>query len=183
MSLEFAFSASSPACCHLIPILVSGEVFGMQTEVSITLFDKKHKEETLQLLREETQNLVAPLLQSIEICTRVEDAFHEAHVVILLDDSTERELTTLEDYLRSKLLLCRLYGYLLEKNAHDSVKVLVGGKTYVNLRAVLLMRYAPSIVQNIIAVALGVEGQAKALLASKLKTTASSKSRFVSGFV
>lgn len=155
----------------------------MQTEVSITLFDKKHKEETLQLLREETQNLVAPLLQSIEICTRVEDAFHEAHVVILLDDSTERELTTLEDYLRSKLLLCRLYGYLLEKNAHDSVKVLVGGKTYVNLRAVLLMRYAPSIVQNIIAVALGVEGQAKALLASKLKTTASSKSRSVSGFI
>ncbi|XP_054978825.1 putative malate dehydrogenase 1B isoform X1 [Sorex araneus] len=166
-------SASTPACCNLIPILISGEVFGMQTEISITLFDKKHTEENLNLLMAETQNLVSPLLQSISVCTRVEDAFREAHVVIILDDSTDKEMATLEDYIRNKLILCRLYGYLIEKNAHDSVRVIVGGKTYVNLRAVLLMRYAPSIVHNIIAVALGVEGKAKSLLAKKLKTAPS----------
>nr|XP_028686877.1 putative malate dehydrogenase 1B isoform X8 [Macaca mulatta] len=69
--------------------------------------------------------------------------------------------------------ITRLYGYLIEKNAHESVRVIVGGKTFVNLKTVLLMRYAPRIAHNIIAVALGVEGEAKAILARKLKTTPS----------
>uniref|UniRef100_A0A8C8Z5Z6 Malate dehydrogenase 1B n=1 Tax=Prolemur simus TaxID=1328070 RepID=A0A8C8Z5Z6_PROSS len=164
-------SASAPACYHLIPILTSGEVFGMHTEISITLFDNKRAEERLEALVTETRELASPVLRSVSICTKVEEAFRQAHVVIVLDDSTDQEVHSLEDCLRSRAPLCRLYGYLLENNAHDSVRVIVGGKTFVNLKTVLLMRYAPSIAHNIIAVALGVEGEAKALLARKLKTT------------
>ncbi|XP_072598545.1 putative malate dehydrogenase 1B isoform X3 [Vulpes vulpes] len=166
-------SASVPACYNLIPILTSGEVFGMHTEISLNLFDNKEAEENLRSVVAETQDLVAPLLQSISICTRVEDAFLQAHVVIILDDSTDREVYTLEGCIRSRLPLCRLYGYLIQKNAHDSVRVIVGGKTFVNLKTVLLMRYAPNVAHNIVAVALGVEGQAKAVLARKLRTTPS----------
>ncbi|XP_006935566.1 putative malate dehydrogenase 1B isoform X1 [Felis catus] len=167
-------SASVPACYSLIPILVSGEVFGMHTEMSINLFDKEQAEEDLHLLMTETRNLVAPLLRSVSVCTRVEEAFRQAHVIIILDDSADREVYTLEGCIRSRLPLCRLFGHLIEKNAHDSVRVIVGGKTFVNLKTVLLMRYAPNVAHNIIAVALGVEGQAKAMLARKLKTAPSS---------
>ncbi|XP_025748491.1 putative malate dehydrogenase 1B isoform X1 [Callorhinus ursinus] len=166
-------SASVPACYNLIPILTSGEVFGMHTEISLNLFDNKQAEENLHVIVAETRDLVAPLLRSISICTRVEDAFLQAHVIIILDENTDQEVYTLEDYIRSRLPLCRLYGYLIEKNAHDSVRVIVGGKTFVNLKTVLLMRYAPNVAHNIIAVALGVEGQARAALARKLRTTSS----------
>nr|XP_012594324.1 putative malate dehydrogenase 1B isoform X2 [Microcebus murinus] len=163
-------SPSAPACYNLIPILTSGEVFGMHTEISITLFDNKQAERHLKALVMETQDLASPVLRSVSICTKVEEAFDQADVVIVLDDSAEHELNSLEESLRSRVPLCRLYGYLLEKNAHGSVRVIVGGKTFVNLKTALLMRYAPSIARNIIAVALGVEGEAKALLARKMKT-------------
>ncbi|KAM6151954.1 putative malate dehydrogenase 1B [Erethizon dorsatum] len=166
-------SASTPAGCNLIPILVSGDVFGRHTVISLTLFDQQQAEEYLRHLVTEAQDLVSPLLRSVAVCTRVEEAFHQAHVVILLDDRTAQEVHSLEDYLRGRASLCRLYGQLMEKNAQESVRVIVGGKTFVNLRTVLLKRFAPSIAHNIIAVALGVEGQAKAVLARKLKTAPS----------
>ncbi|XP_008143512.1 putative malate dehydrogenase 1B [Eptesicus fuscus] len=166
-------SASAPTCYSLIPILTSGEVFGMHTEISIALLDNKQAEKTLHNLAMNAQDLVSPVLRSISICTRVEEAFRQAHVVIILDDPRTKEVYTVEDCLRSRVPLCRLYGYLIEKNARDSVRVIVGGKTFVNLKALLLMRYAPSIARNIVAVALGVEGQAKAALARKMKTSPS----------
>ncbi|XP_008586646.1 PREDICTED: putative malate dehydrogenase 1B isoform X1 [Galeopterus variegatus] len=166
-------SAATPACYNLIPILTSGEVFGMHTEISITLFDSKQVEEHLKNLVMETQDLASPVLRSVSICTNVEEAFRQAHVVVILDDTTEQEVHTLEDCLRRRVPLCRLYGGLIEKNAHASVRVIVGGKTFVNLKTILLMTYAPNVAHNIIAVALGVEGEAKAALARKLKTSPS----------
>ncbi|XP_074255267.1 putative malate dehydrogenase 1B isoform X4 [Saimiri boliviensis] len=166
-------SASTPACYNLIPILTSGEVFGMQTEISITLFDNKQAEEHLKSLVMETQDLVSPVLRSISICTTVEEAFRQAQVIVVLDDTTDKEVFSLEDCLRSRVPLCRLYGCLIEKNADESVRVIVGGKTFVNLKTALLMTYAPRVARSIIAVALGVEGEAKATLARKLKTTPS----------
>ncbi|KAB1278849.1 putative malate dehydrogenase 1B [Camelus dromedarius] len=166
-------SASSLACYNLIPILTSGEVFGKHTEISINLFDHKQAEEDLKILMREAQDLASPILRSVSICTRAEEAFCQAQVIIVLDHSTDREVYSLEDCIRSRAPLCQLYGSLIEKNAHDSVRIIVGGKSFVNLKTALLMRYAPNFSRNIIAVALGVEGQAKATLARKLKTTPS----------
>uniref|UniRef100_A0A8C5K7A7 Putative malate dehydrogenase 1B n=1 Tax=Jaculus jaculus TaxID=51337 RepID=A0A8C5K7A7_JACJA len=166
-------SATSSVSYNLIPILVSGEVFGMHTQISLTLFDDKVMEECLKSLVFETEDLASPVLHSVSFCTSVEEAFLHAQVVIVLDENTRKEVYTLESYLRSRVPICRFHGYLMEKNAQNCVKVIVGGKTFVNLKAVLLMKYAPSISKNIVAVALGVEGQAKATVARKLKTTAS----------
>ncbi|XP_012859781.2 putative malate dehydrogenase 1B [Echinops telfairi] len=164
-------SASAPACYSLIPLLASGEVFGMDAEISVSLLDTK-QEACLEAVLMHSQDLAAPLLRSIAICRQVEHAFLQAHVVIVLDDSYDKEVFGIEECTRSKVLLCRLYGYLIEKNAHPSVRVLVGGKSFVNLKAALLMRYAPNFACNIIAVAMGVEGHARGLLARKMKTTA-----------
>uniref|UniRef100_H0XGL1 Putative malate dehydrogenase 1B n=1 Tax=Otolemur garnettii TaxID=30611 RepID=H0XGL1_OTOGA len=166
-------SASAPACYNLLPILTSGEVFGMDTAISITLLDNPRTENSLRCLVMEAQDLASPVLRSISLCTKVEEAFHEAHVVIVLDDCTDRDVYSLEECLRSKVPLCQQFGYMLEKNAHDSVRVIVGGKSFVNLKTALLVKYAPNLAHNIITVALGVEGQAKALLARKMRTTPS----------
>ncbi|XP_051046599.1 putative malate dehydrogenase 1B [Phodopus roborovskii] len=167
-------SASANSCYHLIPLLISGEVFGMHTDISLTLFDREQKENSLKSLVLEVEDLASPILHSVSFCTKTEGAFLRAQVIIILDDSTDEEVYTLESCLRSRVPLCRLYGSLIEKNAHESVKVIVGGKTFVNLKTALLMQYAPNMAHNIIAVALGVEGQAKATVARKMKTTSSS---------
>lgn len=162
-------------CYHLIPLLLSGEVFGTHSEISLTLFDQEQREDCLRSIVMETQDLASPVLRSVSFCTTVKEAFLQAQVVIILDDSTEEEVYSLESCLRSRVPLCRLYGYLIQKNAHKSVKVIVGGKNFVNLKTNLLMQYAPDIASNIIAVALGVEGQAKAVLARKMKTSSASE--------
>nr|XP_051704211.1 putative malate dehydrogenase 1B isoform X2 [Oryctolagus cuniculus] len=164
-------SATTPACYHLIPMLTSGEVFGMQTEISLVLLGSKHVEERLKALVIEAEDLASPLLHKVSICTKEEEAFRGAQVVIILDEHMDGEVYTLEDCLRSRVPLCRRYGGLMEKNAHASVRVIVGGKSFVNLKTVLLMKFAPNIARNMIAVAMGVEGEAKAALARKLRTT------------
>lgn len=175
MQLFHLTSANANVCCHLIPLLVSGEVFGMHTEISLTLFDREQMEDCMRNIVMETEDLASPLLRSVSFCTKAKKAFLQAEVIIVLDDSTEEEVYSLEGCLRSKVPLCRHYGHLMEKNADKSVKVIVGGKTFVNLKANLLMQYAPNIASNIIAVALGVEGQAKAAVARMMKTTPASE--------
>ncbi|XP_059134768.1 putative malate dehydrogenase 1B isoform X1 [Peromyscus eremicus] len=164
-------SASAHVCYHIIPLLASGEVFGMHTKISLTLFDREQMEDYLKTLAMEMEDLASPILHSVSLCTNTEEAFLQAQVIIILDDSTDEEVYTLEGCLRSRVPLCRLYAYLMEKNADESVKVIVGGKVFVNLKTALLMQYAPHIAGNIIAVALGVEGQAKAKVARKMRTT------------
>ncbi|GAB1285032.1 Putative malate dehydrogenase 1B [Apodemus speciosus] len=146
----------------------------MHSEVSLTLFDQEQREDCLRSIVMETQDLASPVLRTVSFCTTVKEAFLQAQVIIILDDSTDEEVYSLESCLRSRVPMCRLYGYLIEKNAHKSVKVIVGGKTFVNLKTALLVQYAPTIASNIVAVALGVEGQAKAVLARKMKTTSAS---------
>ncbi|XP_019508460.1 PREDICTED: putative malate dehydrogenase 1B, partial [Hipposideros armiger] len=113
-------SASAPACCNLIPILTSGEVFGTHTEISITLFDNKQAEEYLKILATETRDLVSPFLRSVSVCTRVEEAFRQAHVIIVLDDPTDKEVYTKQNpprklsHLPKFLFQSRIKNFLSE---------------------------------------------------------------------
>ncbi|XP_038605349.1 putative malate dehydrogenase 1B isoform X1 [Tachyglossus aculeatus] len=165
---------SAPACYTLIPILASGEVFGMETEISIHLLDSHRYQRILEGLVIDAQDLAAPLLRNISKHTDFGTAFFEADVIILLDDTLEKEVLSLELCLRGEMTKCRRYGSLIEKNAKREAKVIVAGRTFVNLKTLSLMKYAPSIRQeNIIAVAMLLENKAKALLARKLRITSS----------
>uniref|UniRef100_A0A674HZM6 Putative malate dehydrogenase 1B n=1 Tax=Terrapene triunguis TaxID=2587831 RepID=A0A674HZM6_9SAUR len=163
-------SASAPACYNLIPLLANGEVFGMATEVSIHLLDSSHYKEILHGIVMEAQDLAFPLLRSVSMHTELDDAFVQADVVILLDDILlQHEIPSLEDCIRQVTEQCKVYGPLIEKNANSRVKVIVSGKTFVNLRALMIMTFAPSIDgQNVIALAMFLENAAKAMLARKL---------------
>ncbi|NWI13739.1 MDHC protein, partial [Crypturellus soui] len=167
-------SATAPTCYHLIPLLADGKVFGMTTEISIHLLDREQFDRVLCGVVMEAEDMAFPLLRSIAKHTEMEEAFLQADVVIVLDDILfRREAPCLEDCIRELSDTCRVYAPLIEKNAKSDVKVIAAGKTFVNLKALMIKTYGPSIKpENIIALATFWESAAKAMLARKMNVNA-----------
>jgi len=111
-----------------------------------------------------------PLLRSISAHTEVDKAFLQADVIIVLDDILlKRGTLTLENCIRTVSEICQVYAPLIEKNAKSGVRIISTGKTFVNLKAMMIITYGPSIKpENVIAVATSWESAAKAMLARKL---------------
>ncbi|XP_040459672.1 putative malate dehydrogenase 1B [Falco naumanni] len=167
-------SASAPICYQLIPLLANGEVFGMTTEISIHLLDTDQFKEVLCGIVMEAEDMALPLLRSISEHTEIDEAFIQADIIIVLDDVLlNREVQSLEYCIREVSKICQVYAPLIEKNAKSDVRVISSGKTFVNLKAMMIMTYGPSIKpENVIAVATSWESAAKAMLARKLSMNA-----------
>ncbi|XP_010127935.1 PREDICTED: putative malate dehydrogenase 1B, partial [Chlamydotis macqueenii] len=163
-------SASSPICYLLIPLLANGEVFGMTTEISIHLLDADQFKDVLCGIVMEAEDMAFPLLRSISEHTEIDQAFIQADIIIVLDDVLlNHEVQSLESYIREVSEICQVYAPLIEKNAKSGVRVISSGKTFVNLKAMMIMTYGQSIKpENVIAVATSWESAAKAVLARKL---------------
>ncbi|NWI67745.1 MDHC protein, partial [Todus mexicanus] len=163
-------SASTPICYHLIPLLASGEAFGMTTEISIHLLDSDQFKEVLCGIVMEAEDMAFPLLHSISEHTEIDQAFIKADIIIVLDDVLlNSEVQPLENCIREVGEICQVYASLIEKNAKSEVRVISSGKTFVNLKAMMIMQYGPSIKpENVIAIATPWESAAKATLARKL---------------
>ncbi|XP_075286437.1 putative malate dehydrogenase 1B isoform X2 [Opisthocomus hoazin] len=167
-------SASAPICSQLIPLLADGEVFGMTTEISIHLLDLDQFKEVLCGIVMDAEDMAFPLLRSISEHTEIDEAFNQADIIIVLDDVLLNcEVQSLENYTREVGEICRVYAPLIEKNAKSEVRVISSGKTFVNLKAMMIMTYGPSIKpENVIAIATPWESAAKAMLARKLNMNA-----------
>ncbi|NXL85586.1 MDHC protein, partial [Alectura lathami] len=163
-------NASAPICYQLIPLLTSGEVFGVTTEVSIHLLDAAKFKEHLSGIVMEVVDMALPLLRDVSEHTEIEKAFLQADVVIVLDDIVlKHDIQSLETYIRAVGEICQVYAPLIEKNAKSGVRVISAGKTFVNLKAMMIITYGPSIKpENVIAVSTSWESAAKAMLARKL---------------
>nr|XP_033802126.1 putative malate dehydrogenase 1B isoform X2 [Geotrypetes seraphini] len=166
-------SASESTSYYLIPILANGEVFGMGSEISINLLDKSHNMEVLQALMMEAEDLAFPLLRNVSVHSVSNEAFLKADIIIVLDDFIPHEDETYGDCIQKVAKQCKQYGDLIERNANKEVKVIVAGHTFVNLKTLMILEHAPSLIQhNIIAVAATLEWKAKAQLAKKLNMSA-----------
>ncbi|NXW60336.1 MDHC protein, partial [Eurystomus gularis] len=165
-------SASAPICYQLIPLLANGEVFGMTTEISIHLLDTDQFKEVLCGIVMEAEDMAFPLLHSISEHTEIDEAFIQADIIIVLDDVLlNYEVQSVENYIGEVSEICQVYAPLIEKNAKSEVRVISSGKTFVNLKAMMIMTYGPSIKpENVIAIATSWESAAKAMLARKLST-------------
>ncbi|KFP82979.1 Putative malate dehydrogenase 1B, partial [Acanthisitta chloris] len=163
-------SASAPICYQLIPLLANGEVFGMTTEISIHLLDSDEFKEVLCSVVMEAEDMALPLLRSVSEHTDIDEAFLDADIIIVLDDVLlNLEVQSLENYIREMSEICQVYAPLIEKNAKSEVRIVSSGKTFVNLKAMMIMTYGLSIKpENVIAVATSWESAAKAMLARKL---------------
>ncbi|XP_068542064.1 putative malate dehydrogenase 1B isoform X1 [Anas acuta] len=167
-------SASAPICYQLIPLLANGEVFGMTTEISIHLLDTDEFKNDLCGIVMEVEDMAFPLLRSISEHTEINKAFLQADIIIVLDDILlKRDVQSLENYIRKVSEICYVYAPLIEKNAKKEVRVISAGKTFVNLKAMMIITYGPSInPENVIAVATSWETATKAMLARKLNMNA-----------
>ncbi|NXH17008.1 MDHC protein, partial [Bucco capensis] len=163
-------SASAPICYHLIPLLANGEVFGMTTEISIHLLDTDQFKEVLCGIVMEAEDMAFPLLRSVSEHTKINEAFIQADVIILLDDVLlNPEIQPLENSITEVSEICQVYAPLIEKNAKSEVRVISSGRTFVNLKAMMIMTYGPSIKpENVIAIATSWESAAKAMVSRKL---------------
>ncbi|XP_074949838.1 putative malate dehydrogenase 1B isoform X2 [Phalacrocorax aristotelis] len=166
--------ASASICYQLIPLLANGEVFGMTTEISIHLLDSDQFKDVLCGIVMEAEDMAFPLLRSISEHTEIDEAFVQADIIIVLDDVLlNREVQSLENCIREVSEICQVYGPLIEKNAKSGVRVISSGKTFVNLKAMMIMTYGKSIKpENVIAIATPWESAAKAMLARKLNMNA-----------
>ncbi|XP_032301715.1 putative malate dehydrogenase 1B [Coturnix japonica] len=162
-------SASAPICCQLIPLLASGDVFGMTTEISIHLLDTVQFKECLSDIVMEVEDMAFPLLRGISGHTELDKAFIQADVIIVLDDILpKRDTQTLENCIITVCEICKVYAPLIENNAKSGVRIISTGKTFVNLKAMMIITYGPSIKpENVIAVATSWESAAKAMVARK----------------
>lgn len=144
----------------------------MTTEISIHLLDTEQFKEILHGVVMEAEDMAFPLLRSISEHTKIDQAFIDADIIIVLDDVLlNLEDQSRENYIREIGEICQVYAPLIEKNAKSDVKVISSGKTFANLKATMLRTYGPSIrPENIIAIATSWESAAKAVLARKLNT-------------
>ncbi|XP_068165745.1 putative malate dehydrogenase 1B [Antennarius striatus] len=175
-------SALSATCHFLIPNLLSAEVFPHNSTISLHLLDLDGSKDELQQLRMETEDLALCQLHQVTIHTDLEQAFQEAHVILLLDehwcDDSNAENENEEENKRKEVKHIsdryREYGRLIDTRAAKDVKVIVSGDLFVNLRSSLLLDNVCSIDNHqFVSVSTHLENEARAIVAKKLKVRTS----------
>lgn len=163
-----------PACYSLIPMLASGDVFGMEKYIWLHLLDHSHSQATLQGLKMEAEDLAYPCLRKVTLHTITDEAFLQADFVIVLNDVLAKVDQCSEVHISEMKEQCAQYGTLIDQNASKDVKVIVSGSAYVNLIALVIIENAPSInPHNIVALPTQLEMEAKAQIAKKLSINSS----------
>ncbi|KAF7214980.1 putative malate dehydrogenase 1B isoform X1 [Nothobranchius furzeri] len=161
--------ALNPTSQILIPHLLSVEVFPKVTAVHLHLLDLDGTEEAMQELRINTEDLALNLLYRVTVHRDLEQAFHKANVIILLDDlSTDGEEN--DEKVKEASVRYRAYGQLIDQCADKQVKVIVSGDAFASLRCSLLAKTAHSIdSQQFVAMATQLEDAARAIIAKEMK--------------
>ncbi|XP_063068674.1 putative malate dehydrogenase 1B isoform X2 [Engraulis encrasicolus] len=174
-------SALHPTCYSLIPRLLSPEVFPSDPLISLHLLDPAGGDEDLYTLRQEAEDLSSPKLHSITIHSHLDDCvFKQARIIIFLDDwqhgEEEEEEAAGEAVahmdqaaLRKMAAQYRHYGKLINSRADKSVRVMVAGDSFVNLKCSLLLESAPSVdSSHFVAMGTQLECEARAQIGKKL---------------
>ncbi|XP_019897925.2 putative malate dehydrogenase 1B isoform X2 [Esox lucius] len=166
-------SALNPTCYSLIPQLFAPGVFQDTPTISLHLLDVGAVEEELQGIRMETQDLALPQLHEVTVHTELDQAFQQAHTIILLDDLWPEDGEAGEDEGENKVRKVseryRQFGRLIEERAHKDVMVVVAGNSLVNLKCSLLLENTSSVSSGrFVAMATQLEYEARAHISQKL---------------
>uniref|UniRef100_A0A3Q4GK40 Malate dehydrogenase 1B, NAD (soluble) n=1 Tax=Neolamprologus brichardi TaxID=32507 RepID=A0A3Q4GK40_NEOBR len=136
--------ALNPTCQVLIPSLLSPEVFPNVSAISLHLLDLEGNEEQLQSLRLEIEELAISML-------------HQGEEV------KKKKVKVISERYKE-------YGQRIDATAKETVKVIVSGDSFLNLRCSLLVDSARSIDSHqFIAAAAQLENEAKAVLGKKMR--------------
>ena len=146
--------------------LLSGEIFGFEQDLSVTLLDTPENQEALSGVVMEVIDCAWDLLKNISQTSDMKQAFTNADLVLVLDADC---CTVDVDILIQNAAIYKQYAEMIEAGAKKNARILVCGKA-ANLAANVISAFAPSIPKNNIhALSRLQENRAKAVLARKLK--------------
>ncbi|XP_039894371.1 putative malate dehydrogenase 1B isoform X3 [Simochromis diagramma] len=150
------------------------QVFPNVSAISLHLLDLEGNKEQLQSLRLEIEELAISMLHQVTTGTDLERAFRKADVILLLDDGGHDGENEGEEVKKKKVKVIseryKEYGQLIDATAKETVKVIVSGDSFLNLRCSLLVDSARSIDSHqFIAAAAQLENEAKAVLGKKMR--------------
>lgn len=159
-------AAASPVNYIVLNSLLSGEIFGFEQDLSLTLLDTPEHQEALSGVVMEVIDCAWNLLRDISQTSDTTQAFKNADLFLVLNADCSTEDV---DILVQNAIVYKQYGELIEADAKKNARILVCGKT-ANLLASVISAFAPSIPKNnIYALSRLQENRAKAVLARKLK--------------
>ncbi|XP_078259771.1 putative malate dehydrogenase 1B [Rhinoraja longicauda] len=162
--------ALNTACSILIPILISGEIFGKDQLINLNLLDIEGSMSLLIGLQMEVGDMAYPLLYKVSVQNSLRKAFMDADIIIILDDIAPDKNQPIEDSYKDIVNLYQDIGVKINTFAKSDVRVIVAGDHILNLKVHNLLQGASSIdCNNIIALPTQLEEETKALLAKKLK--------------
>ena len=111
----------------LLPILVSGNVFGSNQKIRLHLLELPRALGPLSGVVMELQDLAAPLLHSTLETADMAEAFHNADVIVLVGAIPRGKGQARADLLARNAPIFRAQGAAIAKHAKSSVRVLVVG--------------------------------------------------------
>lgn len=158
-------AAVSPVSYVVLNSLFSGEIFGFEQDISVTLLDTDENQEVLSGVVMEVFDCALGILRDISHTSDITQAFKNADLVLVLDADCSTED---EDLLVPNAVVFKQYAEMIQTHAKQNARVLVCGKNS-NLVASVMTAYLPSISNNIYALSRLQENRAKAVLARKLK--------------
>jgi malate dehydrogenase len=109
----------------LIPLLLSGQVFGTNKKITLKLLDIEPCFERLQGVEMEIHDSNFPCLEELVITTELQTAFHDIDIAILLGGFPRLPNMERKDLLAKNFTIFRAHGQALEKYAKPSTRVLV----------------------------------------------------------
>ena len=169
-------NANNPICFTLISYLLSGEIFKLQPDIVLNLFDTNPDNlELLEMVAGDIMDMgYATLKEKVRVTSDVEKAFQKCQIVIFLDDLLKDDLETKQDWLKRSSNIFSNYGQVLNQVAHRNVKVFVAGEGNINLHTSILIENAPNIQKkNFVGVSRFLEHHAKSVLANALNVNTS----------
>jgi len=163
--------AAGQIAYSLLYSVAKGEVFGANQPISLVLLDIEMMAGVLNGVVMELRDCALPLLAEIVPTTKVEDAFKDVDVAILVGAMPRREGMERKDLLKANVKIFRQQGECIDKYAKKDVKVVVVGNP-ANTNAFICKKYAPSIPpQNFTCLTRLDQNRAQAQIADRLGVT------------
>jgi len=152
---------------HLLFMIASGEVYGKDQPVILSMLGSERSREALEGVAMELEDSLFPLLREVRIGIDAEDVFKDADWALLIGAKPRGPGMERSDLLEMNGSIFATQGRALDKVAHKDVKVLVVGNPC-NTNALICSMNAPSIPKkNFHALTRLDENRAKCQLALK----------------
>lgn len=167
-------NASSPVVYHMLHEIVSGDVLGREVELGIRLLVGEEETDAARGAGLETTDLACPLLRNISVTSDPNEAINKASLIIIMDDLTQKETESWEDWIKRCGSVYINYGSIISNCAVSDCKVVVAGTGPTNLGAYLIKHEAKNILrQNIIVPSRLPENRAKSAIARRIHVNSS----------